>query len=148
MKALLQRVSSASVEVGGAQIASIRSGLLVFLGVVTGDTQQQVTWLADKVIGLRIFPGEGSDAAKPMNRSVVDVGGEILVVSQFTLAADTSRGRRPGFSTAAAPEIAEPLYEAFVAELRKTMPVQVGQFGADMQVALVNDGPVTFLLER
>ena len=150
MKALLQRVSSASVEVDGAQIASIQSGLLVFLGVATGDTQQQVTWLADKVTGLRIFPGSGtgSDAEKPMNRSVVDVGGEILVVSQFTLAADTSRGRRPGFATAAAPEAAEQLYEAFVAELQKTMPVQVGQFGADMQVALVNDGPVTFLLER
>lgn len=148
MKALLQRVSSATVEVGGKQIAGIQSGLLVFLGVAAGDTQEQVNWLADKVTGLRIFPGQSADVAKPMDRSVVDVGGEILVVSQFTLAADTSRGRRPGFSTAAAPELAEPLYEAFVAELRKTIPVQTGQFGADMQVALVNDGPVTFLLER
>jgi D-tyrosyl-tRNA(Tyr) deacylase len=148
MKALLQRVSSATVEVGGKQIAGIQSGLLVFLGVATGDTRQQVNWLADKVTGLRIFPGQSTDVAKPMDRSVVDIGGEILVVSQFTLAADTSRGRRPGFSTAAAPELAEPLYEAFVAELKKSVPVQVGQFGADMQVALVNDGPVTFLLER
>ncbi|MCR9260032.1 MAG: D-aminoacyl-tRNA deacylase [Pseudomonadaceae bacterium] len=148
MKALLQRVSSATVEVGGKQIAGIQSGLLVFLGVAAGDTQEQVNWLTDKVTGLRIFPGQSTGVAKPMDRSVVDVGGEILVVSQFTLAADTSRGRRPGFSTAAAPELAEPLYEAFVAELKKSVPVQVGQFGADMQVALVNDGPVTFLLER
>lgn len=148
MKALLQRVSSASVEVGGEQIAGIQSGLLVFLGVATGDSHEQVVWLADKVVGLRIFPGEGADAAKPMNRSVVDVGGEILVVSQFTLAADTRRGRRPGFSTAAAPDLAEPLYEAFVAELRKSVAVQTGIFGVDMQVALVNDGPVTFMLER
>jgi D-aminoacyl-tRNA deacylase len=148
VKALLQRVSSASVEVDCAQIASIQSGLLVFLGVATGDSEEQVGWLAEKVLGLRIFPGEGAEAAKPMNRSVVDVSGEILVVSQFTLAADTSRGRRPGFSTAAAPEQAEPLYEAFVAELRKEVAVQTGQFGADMQVSLVNDGPVTFMLER
>ncbi|XOV84068.1 MAG: D-aminoacyl-tRNA deacylase [bacterium] len=148
MKALLQRVSRASVEVDGQQIAAIQTGLLVFLGVAAGDTEEQVVWLADKTLGLRIFPGAGADVLKPMNRSVLDVGGEILVVSQFTLAADTGKGRRPGFSTAAPPELAQALYEAFVTELGRKAPVQTGRFGADMQVSLVNNGPVTFMLER
>lgn len=145
MRALLQRVSEASVTVAGETIASIGPGLLVLLGVYPGDGDEQINWLADRVLSLRIFP----DADKPMNRSVMDVDGAVLVVSQFTLAADTSRGRRPGFSTAAAPDIAQARYQQFVERLESQWPhVQTGRFGADMQVALVNDGPVTFLLER
>ncbi len=144
MRVLLQRVREASVEIDGQQTAVIGRGLLAFVGVADGDTEEAAAWLADKTLGLRIFPDED----KPMNQSVIDVQGELLVVSQFTLAADTSRGRRPGFSTAAAPEEAERLYERYVTELEKTLPVQTGVFGADMQVSLVNDGPVTFLLER
>ena len=145
MKALLQRVTEAAVTVDGERIASIGPGLLVFVGVQPGDGPEDVDWLAGKVLALRIFP----DADKPMNRSVTDVGGELLLVSQFTLAADPRRGNRPGFSTAAPPEQAERLYDAFVAELRRRWDrVATGRFGADMQVSLINDGPVTFLLER
>jgi D-aminoacyl-tRNA deacylase len=145
MKALLQRVTEAAVAVDGERIAAIGPGLLVFLGVEPDDGAAEVDWLAAKVLALRIFP----DGDKPMNRPVVDVGGELLVVSQFTLAADTRRGNRPGFSNAAAPEHAEALYEAFVAALRgRGAAVATGRFGADMQVSLVNDGPVTFMLER
>ncbi len=145
MKALLQRVSEASVSVAGERIAAIGPGLLVLLGVEPGDGAGQSDWLAAKTLALRIFP----DADKPMNRSVVDIGGEVLVVSQFTLAADASRGNRPGFSSAAPPTLAEPMYEDFVARLRASYArVATGRFGADMQVALVNDGPVTLLLER
>ncbi len=144
MRVLLQRVSAAAVTVDGHEVAAIGQGLLAFLGVAQNDDEAAASWLADKTLGLRIF----ADDEKPMNRSVTDIGGEILVVSQFTLAADTSRGRRPGFSSAAEPAAAERLYEFFLAELRRTMPVQSGVFGADMQVSLVNDGPVTFLLER
>ena len=147
MKALLQRVSQASVAVDGQEVSAIGPGLLVFLGVEPEDGESQVSWLVDKVLGLRIFP----DSSRPMNLSVLDTGGSLLVVSQFTLAADTSRGKRPGFSGAAPPTLAETLYERFVAVLRDRYAadrVQTGRFGADMQVALVNDGPVTFLLER
>ena len=148
MRVLLQRVLSASVAVDGEQIAGIGRGLLAFVGVFPNDTETQVNWLADKTLGLRIFPEAGS-AADTMNASVVDVAGELLVVSQFTLAADVSRGRRPGFSTAAPPERAEQVYEQFVTRLRAAgSAVQTGRFGADMQVELVNDGPVTFLLEK
>lgn len=145
MKALLQRVAEAGVTVAGERIAAIGPGLLVFVGIEPDDGADQARWLAARTAALRIFP----DADKLMNRSVVDVGGEILVVSQFTLAADTSRGNRPGFSSAAPPELAERLYEAFVTSLREQHPrVSTGVFGADMQVALINDGPVTFLLDR
>lgn len=145
MRVLLQRVSEASVTVSNLQIAKISRGLLAFVGVFPGDRMDQVQWLADKTLGLRIFPGDD----KPMNRSVMDIGGAILVVSQFTLAGDTSKGKRPGFSGAAGPELAEQLYAAFAEALADSCPdVQTGRFGADMQVALVNDGPVTFLLER
>jgi D-tyrosyl-tRNA(Tyr) deacylase len=145
MRVVVQRVSSASVTVDDEAVASISTGLLVFLGVFPDDGDAQLDWMADKVLGLRVFPGDD----KPMNRSVVDVAGEVLVVSQFTLAADTSRGKRPGFSTAAPPEVAEVIYERFVARLRALYPrVASGRFGADMKVALVNDGPATFLLER
>lgn len=145
MRALLQRVSEASVEVGGETVGRIQQGLLVFLGLYPEDDEQALEWMAEKILGLRIFPGDG----KPMNRSVVDVGGGVLVVSQFTLAADVSRGKRPGFSSAAPPEVAEPLYDRFLELLgARHSPVEAGVFGADMQVGLINDGPVTFLLER
>lgn len=145
VKALLQRVSEARVTVAGEVVGAIGPGLLVFLGVQPGDGDAEIDWLAAKVLALRIFP----DADKPMNRSVVDVAGGVLVVSQFTLAADTRRGNRPGFSTAAPPPVAEACYQAFVDALRaRHQPVASGRFGADMQVALVNDGPVTFMLER
>ncbi len=145
MRVLLQRVSDASVSVDGETVSSIGRGLLVFLGVERGDTEVEVDWLVDKTLGLRIF----ADADELMNHSVMDVSGGVLVVSQFTLAADTSRGRRPGFSTAALPEVAEGLYECFVTRMRdRWSKVSEGRFGADMQVTLTNDGPVTFLLER
>jgi len=145
MRALLQRVSEASVTIAGETVATIDAGLLVLLGIFPVDGSGEIDYLVDKLLGLRIF----ADGDKPMNRSVVDINGEVLVVSQFTLAADTSRGRRPGFSSAAAPAIAEPLYEQFVATLRERWPrVATGEFGADMQVHLTNDGPVTILLER
>lgn len=145
MRALLQRVSEASVTVDGETVGAIDVGLLVFLGIFPDDTEAELEWMADRILGLRIFAGD----EKPMNRSVVDVQGGVLVVSQFTLAADVSRGKRPGFSTAAPPEVARPLYERFLELLRlRHQSVAAGVFGADMKVALVNDGPVTFLLER
>jgi len=147
MRVLLQRVTQASVAVDGECIAQIGVGLLALVGVFPDDGDAEVNWLADKAVGLRIFPGE--DAPNSMNKSLVDISGEMLVVSQFTLAADTSRGRRPGFSTAAAPVVAERVYDAFVAAVvARRVRVATGRFGADMRVALVNDGPATFLLER
>ncbi len=144
MKVLLQRVSSAAVDVAGQRISEIGPGLLVFVGVATQDGDHEVQWLAEKILGLRIFP----EGAKAMNRSVVDIAGELLVVSQFTLTADTSRGKRPGFSSAAPPAMAERLYDGLVHLLAQVVPVKTGRFGADMQVSLVNDGPVTFVLEK
>jgi D-tyrosyl-tRNA(Tyr) deacylase len=144
MKVLLQRVKHAAVDVACERVAEIGQGLLAFVGVEPADTEVQADWLADKTLGLRIF----ADNNKPMNLSVQDVVGEILVVSQFTLAADTSKGKRPSFTTAAQPEQAQALYEYFVARLRKQISVQTGEFGADMAVTLTNDGPVTFVLER
>jgi len=144
MRAVIQRVSRAGVVVAGAQIAAIGSGLLVLLGVENGDDNKAAEYLAEKVAGLRIF----EDVAAKMNRSVLDCGGEVLVVSQFTLLADCRKGRRPGFSAAAVPEIAEPLCEYFVEQLKSHgIKVQTGQFRADMAVELVNDGPVTILLD-
>ena len=143
MRALLQRVTRARVLVEHVEIANIGTGLLVLLGVAQGDSEADADRLAAKTLALRIFP----DAAKPMNRSVVDVGGELLVVSQFTLTADTRRGNRPSFTTAAEPALAEALYEHYVARIRERLgQVATGRFAADMQVELVNDGPVTFLL--
>lgn len=145
MRVLLQRVTRASVTVESSVVAEIGPGLLALVGVFPGDGPEQVEWLVDRTLNLRIF----ADEHKPMNRSVLDVGGSVLVVSQFTLAGDVSRGRRPGFSRAAPPEKAERLYEAYADGLRERCPdVRTGRFGAYMQVALVNDGPVTFLLER
>lgn len=145
MKVLLQRVESAAVSVGDVEIASIGPGLLAFLGVERGDTSEIATRLANKTASLRIFPSD----SKPMDRSVVDTGGSVLVVSQFTLAADVRKGNRPSFSDAAEPSDAEPLVDHFVDVLREQISiVATGQFGAHMQVALVNDGPVTLLLHQ
>jgi D-tyrosyl-tRNA(Tyr) deacylase len=144
VRALLQRVSRAAVRVEGEEIARIGSGLLILLGVARSDGPGDEARLADRCAGLRIF----ADADGRMNRSLRDAGGEALVVSQFTLCADLSRGRRPGFETAAPPERAEPAYEAFCDSLAASgVPTRRGRFGAKMEVDLVNDGPVTFLLE-
>ena len=145
MKVLVQKVLSASVEVDGQKVADINSGYLLFVGVEKGDTTAAADYLAKKVANLRIFTDENDK----MNLSVQDVGGAILAVSQFTLAADVSRGNRPGFETAARPQEAEPLYEYFVTQLRSYgLEVQTGIFQADMKVALINDGPCTFLLQK
>jgi D-tyrosyl-tRNA(Tyr) deacylase len=144
MKAVMQRVSRARVTVAGDTTGEIGPGWLVLLGIAPTDSQKQIDWLADKLANLRAFPDDNGK----MNRSVQDVNGSILVVSQFTLYGDCSKGRRPSFIDAAPPAIAEPLYEAFVVALRKLgLPVATGRFGADMQVELVNDGPVTFVLD-
>ena len=145
MRAVIQRVSSASVTIGGAVKSAIGPGLLVLLGVGHEDGQADLDWLVRKTAGLRIF----DDEAGVMNRSVVDIGGEALVVSQFTLMASTKKGNRPSYIAAAGHEKAVPLYEAFCAALSDAigLPVGTGEFGADMQVALVNDGPVTICID-
>ncbi|HET8800811.1 MAG TPA: D-aminoacyl-tRNA deacylase [Marinobacter sp.] len=146
MKGLIQRVSEAGVEVDGVAIATIGTGLLLLLGVERGDGPDQARALCQKILAYRVFP----DAQGRMNRSLIDAGGALLVVPQFTLAADTSSGARPGFSLAAAPESADRLFQEFLTHARRSMgdlPVRQGWFGADMKVRLVNDGPVTFLLE-
>ena len=145
MKAWIQRVSSASVVIDGVQVASIGRGYLVLLGVTHTDTVAEADKIADRIPVLRLF----RDANEQMNLSLEDVGGEVIVVSQFTLYADTAHGRRPGFGNAARPEIAEPLYERVVARLRERLGpnrVGTGRFGADMKVSLVNDGPVSIEL--
>ncbi|MEZ5812994.1 MAG: D-aminoacyl-tRNA deacylase [Rhizobiaceae bacterium] len=143
MRALIQRVTSASVTVDGAIVGETGAGLLVLVCAMRGDTEAESEWLADKVAKLRIF----RDDEDRMNRSVVDVGGGALVVSQFTLAAET-KGNRPGFSTAAAPDEGKRLYEHFAGRLASHgVPVATGVFGADMAVRLVNDGPVTIWLD-
>ncbi len=146
MKALLQRVKYAGVMVAGKQVSHINQGLLIFLGIAKNDTAAQADFLAKKAANLRIF----EDKNQKMNMSVQDIKGEVLVVSQFTLVGDTSRGNRPGFETAAAPQDANALYEYFSDQLRNVynLPVQNGIFQADMQVELLNDGPVTFMLEK
>jgi D-tyrosyl-tRNA(Tyr) deacylase len=144
MIALLQRVTEARVSVAQVAIAAIGRGLLVLVGVARGDREAEATRLAERVLSYRVF----ADDAGRMNRSVRDVGGSLLLVPQFTLAADTSSGLRPSFSSAAPPEIGAALFERFVDEIRMSgVPYGVGRFGADMQVGLVNDGPVTFWLE-
>jgi D-tyrosyl-tRNA(Tyr) deacylase len=144
VRALIQRVSEASVEVGGERIAAVGGGLLVLVAAGAGDTPDAPAQLAAKVARLRIF----ADAEGRMNRSITDVGGEALVVSQFTLYADVRRGNRPGFTAAAAPEVGERLVDAFAAALRALgVPVQTGCFGAHMRVSLTNDGPVTIWLD-
>ena len=143
MRGLIQRVSHASVVVDGMTVGQIEAGLLLLLGVEKGDDETKLDKLLHKIINYRIFP----DAAGHMNRSLLDTAGGLLVVSQFTLAADTQKGLRPSFSSAAPPDQAEVLYELFVQRARlKVDPVATGVFGADMAVSLLNDGPVTFLL--
>lgn len=144
MRVLIQRVTRASVTVNGKVIGHTGPGLMLLVCAMQGDTEAEAERLAGKIARLRIF----RDGAGKMNRSVLDIGGGALVVSQFTLAADTSRGNRPGFSTAAPPSIGERLYEYFAARLAaQGISVETGQFGADMAVELVNDGPVTIWME-
>ncbi|HEY9720557.1 MAG TPA: D-aminoacyl-tRNA deacylase [Oscillatoriaceae cyanobacterium] len=145
MRALLQRVSQGSVSVEGEVLGRIGRGYVVLLGVGPNDTPAEADWLAQKIADLRLF----ADAEGKMNRSLADIGGEVLVVSQFTLYADARKGRRPSFTDAAPPAIAIPLYEHFVAKLRALgFTVGTGRFGADMRVEIHNDGPVTIWLTR
>ena len=145
MRAVIQRVSQASVSVQGVKIAEIQSGLLVLLGITETDTSEDINWLTNKLANLRIF----NDADGVMNTSLKNSNGSAIVVSQFTLYAQTKKGNRPSYIKAAKPEIAKPLYEQFVQQFETDLEqkVQAGQFGADMKVALVNDGPVTIIVD-
>ncbi|HZI17315.1 MAG TPA: D-aminoacyl-tRNA deacylase [Pyrinomonadaceae bacterium] len=144
MRAVVQRVTRASVKVGGELVGEIGAGLLVLVGVGREDTEDDARYLAEKIATLRVFDDEGGR----MNRSVVEAGGALLVVSQFTLYGDVRRGRRPSWTDSAQPEAAEPLYELFVAEARRRVErVETGSFRSTMEVELVNDGPVTILLD-
>lgn len=145
MRAVVQRVSSASVSINGSVKAAVGAGFLVLLGVGTDDGEEDADWLCDKIAGLRVF----SDADGKMNRDLKETGGEVLVISQFTLHASYKKGARPSFIRAARPEAAVPLYERFVARLSAALDKEVatGTFGADMQVSLVNDGPVTIVMD-
>ena len=145
MRVLLQRVSQAAVNVGGEVVGQIGQGLLVLVGIEADDTPSDIDWLCRKIVALRIF----NDDAGLMNRSVLDIGGQILAISQFTLHASTKKGTRPSYSRAARPDFAQPMYHAFLETLSTALgkPVQQGIFGADMQVSLVNDGPVTIWLD-
>jgi len=144
MKTLLQRVAKSSVTVEGRPVGRIAGGLLVLLGVADGDCEKDAEYLADKIVNLRIF----SDDRSKFNLSLLNVTGELLVISQFTLLADTRKGRRPGFSAAAQPEKAETLYNYFVKRLKQTgLKVETGEFGAHMMVEIANDGPVTIMLD-
>jgi len=145
MRVLLQRVSRAEVRVGDRVIGRVGVGFVLLVGFTHSDDEEQLTWMADKVVGLRVFP----DDDDKMNRSIADAGGSMLVVSQFTLYGDAVKGRRPSFVDAARPEIAAPLFDRFVEALRsRGVSVATGEFGAAMAVELVNDGPVTLWLER
>lgn len=145
MIAVTQRVARASVTINNALKAEINSGLLVLVGIEDADTQEDIDWLAQKIVNLRIF----NDEQGVMNVSVKDIGGDMLVVSQFTLHASTKKGNRPSYLKAAKPDVAIPLYEKFVAALQVLLGknIQTGEFGADMKVELVNDGPVTILID-
>ncbi len=144
MRVVLQRVSEARVRIDGEVVGEIGRGLVVLLGIAPADTPEQAEWLADKVVGLRVFEDEDGK----MNRDVTEVGGGILVVSQFTLYGDCRKGRRPSFIEAAPPAVAVPLYAAFVDAVRaRGVPTATGRFGAMMQVELVNDGPVTLIVD-
>lgn len=145
MKVVIQRVSKASVKVEHETVASIENGLLILLGIVSEDTQNDIEWLAKKTVNLRIFNDENC----VMNKSLLDVKGDIIVVSQFTLHASTKKGNRPSYIKAAKPDMAIPLYKAFVnaLEIELGKPVQTGEFGADMKVELINDGPVTIVID-
>lgn len=145
MKVVIQRVSEASVTINKVKVADIKKGLLLLLGIVEADTQEDVNWLVRKIANLRIF----NDEQGVMNASLLEIDGDAIVVSQFTLHASTKKGNRPSYIKAAKPPIAIPLYENFVATLEKEInkKVQTGQFGADMKVALINDGPVTISID-
>lgn len=145
MKVVLQRVSKASVTISDKKVANIKKGLLVLVGIVNEDTQEDINWLIRKITNLRIF----NDDNHVMNLSLKDISGEIIVVSQFTLQASTKKGNRPSYIKAAKPEVAIPLYKDFVTSLQKeiTTKVQTGEFGADMKVELLNDGPVTIIID-
>jgi D-aminoacyl-tRNA deacylase len=145
MRVLLQRVARASVSIDGARVGAVERGFCLLVGFTHADTPAEVTWMADKVIGLRLFP----DDQGKMNLGLAEVGGGLLVISQFTLYGDSAKGRRPSFIDAARPEQAIPLYEQFCRELRaRGVPVASGVFGAEMMVEILNDGPVTLMLER
>lgn len=145
MRAVIQRASQASVTIDGQVRGAIQQGLVVLLGIEDADTAEDIEWLSGKIVRLRVF----DDEAGVMNRSVQDVGGGILLISQFTLHASTKKGNRPSYIRAARPEVAIPLYEAFIRKLTEDFgkPIQTGEFGAMMQMALVNDGPVTILID-
>ena len=145
MKAVIQRVSKASVTIENETVATIGSGVLILLGIVNEDTFEDIQWLTRKIVNLRIFDDENG----VMNRSILDVSGEVIVVSQFTLHASTKKGNRPSYIKAAKPDVAIPLYESFIRQLEEDLKakVQTGKFGADMQVALINDGPVTIIID-
>lgn len=145
MIAVIQRVTSASVTIDGAVKGQIQTGFLVLLGVTHTDTDEDVQWLSKKIVGMRVF----NDPDGKMNLDLASVGGNILLISQFTLHASTKKGNRPGFTEAARPEVAIPLYERMIAQLTTDLgqPIQTGEFGADMKVALLNDGPVTIIID-
>ncbi|MBC3757989.1 D-tyrosyl-tRNA(Tyr) deacylase [Hyunsoonleella sp. SJ7] len=145
MKVVIQRVSKAGVTINNGEVASIGNGLLILLGIVNEDTKEDIDWLCNKIANLRVF----GDDNGVMNKSLMDVGGEVIVVSQFTLHALTKKGNRPSYIKAAKPDVAIPLYKAFVQTLEGILgkPVQTGEFGAMMQVNLVNDGPVTIIMD-
>jgi len=145
MKVVIQRVSKSSVNINGEVVASINNGLLILLGIINEDTQDDINWLSKKIANLRIFGDENG----VMNRSIIDIDGEAIVVSQFTLHANTKKGNRPSYIKAAKPNVAIPLYKAFVSQLESDLgkQVQTGQFGADMKVELLNDGPVTIIID-
>ena len=145
MKAVIQRVSSASVTIENQIKGQIQTGLLLLIGIETADSDEDIDWLTKKIAHLRIFP----DEASVMNKSVLDIDGEILIISQFTLHASTKKGNRPSYIKAARPETSIPLYEKFLEQMSNELgkPIQAGIFGADMKVALVNDGPVTILMD-
>ena len=145
MKAVIQRVSKASVTIEGVKVADIQNGLLVLLGIIDEDTQEDINWLTKKIVNLRIF----NDEEGIMNKSLLDINGDAIVVSQFTLHASTKKGNRPSYIKAAKPDVAIPLYENFVQQFETDLgkKVQTGEFGADMKVELLNDGPVTIIID-
>ena len=145
MRAVLQRVLESSVRINGEKKGEIGKGLMILLGVESSDNHEDISWLSKKIVNLRIF----NDDQNVMNKSVLDVGGDILLISQFTLHASTKKGNRPSYSHAAPPEIAVPCYQAFIKQLEADLnkPIQTGEFGADMKVSLVNDGPVTIFID-
>ncbi|WP_299106731.1 D-aminoacyl-tRNA deacylase [uncultured Winogradskyella sp.] len=145
MKIVIQRVSEASVVINNSEVASIKNGLLILLGIINEDSQEDIDWLCNKIVNLRIFP----DKNGVMNTSLKASGGDVILVSQFTLHASTKKGNRPSYIKAAKPDVAIPLYEKFIDTLQNVLqkPIQTGDFGADMKVSLLNDGPVTIIID-